>query len=201
MTDQALLRAICNDQVMGHVAAALVAPVPAVKIVNIPQELIDGEPALAALPAGPAHGSRYMPNASKTRQGFAFQNLPENRPRFALLAIMYGLAKVDGDHQFFYEDGSNRVWSFDHGHFFPNGPEWTIQTLAACAAATPDPTIVGGCNLIEDELDEAREDLNGLTEAAIAMAVASPDAGWRLDDAERVALAHHLDTRAIHLQQ
>lgn len=140
---------------MGHVAAALLAPVPIVRIVHIPQELIDGEPALAGVPAGPAHGSRYMPNASKTRQGIKYENLPMNRDRFALLAVMYGLAGVNTDHQFFYEDGTNLVWSFDHGHFFNGGPNWTMDSLRGTPAAAPDAKISAQCGFNSDELSSA----------------------------------------------
>jgi len=193
--NQQLLRAICNDQVMGHVAAYMLAPVPTVKIVEIPQTLVQNQRELAGIPAGPAHGSRYIPNASKTKHGIAYQNVPGNRERFAILAFMYGVAGVFSDHQFFYEDGSNLVWSFDHGHFFPKGPDWTIATLAAAPDAVPDPTIVAGCNLTSNELADVKPRLVSVTPVSISMAVASPVDSWGLSPDDRVALADHLHKR------
>ena len=195
LTRLELARAICNDQVMGWIAPPVNAPVPPVRIVHIPEELIQNNPELAGIPIGPAHGSRYMPNASKTRQAIAFQDVPGNRSRFAALALLYGLAGVFCDHQFFYEDGSNLVLSFDHGHFFPGGPNWTIITLAGCARAVPDHTIVTGCNLTNEEIATAASSLWGLNSENIVIAVASPPDSWKLTMEERVALANHFQER------
>ena len=88
--------------------------------------------------------------------------------------------------QLVYEDSTNIVWSFDHGHFFHSGPCWTIETLRATPAAVPDPVIAIGCGLAVEEL----------TEAAIALAVASPEDAWQIMMDERIALAEHFRSRA-----
>ncbi len=199
--DDGLKRAICSDQVMGHIAGTMAAPVPIVRIVNVPQELIAAEIRLAKIPAGPAHGSRYVPNASKTRQRIAFQNLPGNRPRFASLAAMYGLAHVDGDHQFFYEDGTNLVWSFDHGHFFHDGPQWTVDSLEASPPVDFDATIAGACAFTSDELTLAAQTLDAVVDLPIADAVASPDDSWGITFDERVALAEHFSSRSTQMRK
>lgn len=191
-----LLRSICSDQIMGHIAAAIGAPVPEVRLVEIPQAIISATPEIADVPAGIAHGSRYMSNASKTRQGIKFVNVPENRPRFALLALMYGLAGVASDHQFFYEDTTNIVWSFDHGHFFHGGPHWTIETLQAAPPVDFDLLLVEDCLLEVPELAAAAQSLVNLVDAAIASAVASPQEAWNIVMEERVAIAQHLRSRA-----
>jgi hypothetical protein len=195
-----LKRAVCNEQVIGRLAATLSAPVPAAKVVQIPQALVDAHPELAGIPAGPAHGSIYLPNTSKIRQGIKHADMPANRERFALLAILYGLAGVAVEHQFFYEDETQLVWSFDHGHFFLGGPNWTIATLAAGRPATADKRIVNGCALTPQELHGAARHLDDLTVESIAQAVASPDDAWGLSDPERVALAQHFGTRMNRLR-
>ncbi len=81
-----LRRAMANDQVMGRAAVAMSAPVPPVALVNVPQELINAQPELVDFIAGVTHGSRYMPDVSKTREGIAHVAVPENRGRFASLA-------------------------------------------------------------------------------------------------------------------
>jgi hypothetical protein len=195
-----LTRAVCNEQVIGRLARALCAPVPAAKVVQIPQTLVDAHSELAGIPAGPAHGSRYLPNTSKIRQGIKHADVPANRGRFALLAILYGLAGVAVEHQFFYEDETQLVWSFDHGHFFPGGPNWTIDTLAAGRPATADKRIVAGCALTPQELHDAARHLDDLSAETIAQAVASPHDAWGLSDPERVALAQHFETRMNRLR-
>lgn len=193
-------RAICNDQVIGHIAAKMAAPVPPIAIVNVPQALIDGEPSLAGISAGPAHGSRYMPNVSKIKGGVGQENVPANRKRFAVLAAMYGLAQVDVDIQFFYEDGTNFVWSFDHGHFFPGGPNWTITTLETESSAPAlELGIVQAANLTLEEQRLGLKSLNPIVVQSIAHAVNSPDESWGLTVDERIALAEHLDGRRIAL--
>jgi len=195
-TREQLLRSICSDQIIGHIAATLGAPVPVVRLVEIPQRLIDGTPEIADVPAGIAHGSRYMKNVSKTRQGIMFENVAENRPRFALLALMYGLAGVVSDHQFFYEDTTNIVWSFDHGHFFPGGPHWTIESLTSAPPVEFDSKLSEACKLLTDELMAAAHSLGRLINDAIAQAVASPQAAWQIVMEERVAMAQYLRSRA-----
>lgn len=195
-----LARAVCSEQVIGRLAATLSAPVPAAKVVIIPQSLVDAHADLADIPAGAAHGSRYLPQTSKMRQGIKHVDLPANRQRFALLAILYGIAGVAVEHQFFYADETKLVWSFDHGHFFPGGPNWTMATLAAGKPATPDRRIVKGCGLTAEELQVAASSLDGVSEESIAQAVAAPDIAWGLDDGERVALVQHLATRIERLR-
>jgi hypothetical protein len=190
-----LHRALFNDLIMGTLAGFLSAPVPAVALVNLRAELIQAEPDLDGLSSGLAYGSRYMPDASKTRQGIAFTNLPANRPRFALLALFYGLAYVQHDHQFIYQDVTNLVFSFDHGHFFPNGPDWTIQGLAGAPAAVPDPVICQACQFSAAELADARQRLELIGPDQIASAVAASPDTWGVSIPERVQLAMYLMKR------
>ncbi|MDZ4689066.1 MAG: HipA family kinase [Planctomycetaceae bacterium] len=190
-----LKRAMANDQVMGRAAAAMNAPVPTVALVNVPQDLINGQPELADFVAGVTHGSKYMPDASKTRQGIAHGTVPDNRGRFASLALLYGLALVQRDHQFFYQDGAHLVWSFDHGHFFPNGPNWSVASLQGVPPATPDAQIVAGCALSLLELAGAKPRLNRVTDDVLAEAIGAVPAAWDVTPDEKAELAVYLERR------
>lgn len=190
-----LHRAMANDQVIGRTAVAMNAPVPPVSLVKVPQGLVDGQPELADFVSGVTHGSRYMPDASKTRQGFAHLTVPENRRRFASLAMLYGLAFVQHDHQFFYQDGTHYVWSFDHGHCFPDGPNWSVASLRAAPDATPDETIVRNCGLSPMELAIEKPSLAGVTTDVIATAIGAVPAAWGVSPAEKVELAVYLEGR------
>jgi hypothetical protein len=182
---------MANDQVMGRAAAAMNAPVPAISLVRVNQALIDAQAELADFIAGSLHGSHYMPDVSKTRQGFAHLAVPANRSRFASLAMLYGLAFVQYDHQFFYQDGTHHVWSFDHGHFFPNGPNWTVTSLQTA----PDATIVVNCTLSAQELTAAKPSLAGVTTDVIASAMGAIPAAWGVSSAEKVEWAVYLERR------
>jgi hypothetical protein len=90
------------------------------------------------------------------------------------------------------------VFSVDHGHFFPGGPNWTVATLEAHAAtaAVPDPAIVQSCNLTGADIRAANAALAGLEGSrVVALAVAAPLDDWGLLIEERVAMANHLTRR------
>lgn len=108
---------------------------------------------------------------------------------------MYGLAGCFSDHQFFYEDGTHWVWSFDHGHFFYGGPNWTPVSLASSPTAAPDPTIVNTCRLTPEEVQNALPNLRSALNESLALAVSSPAAAWGITMDDRIVLAEHLATR------
>ena len=90
------------------------------------------------------------------------------------------------------------VFSVDHGHFFPGGPNWTIASLQGFAnsSTVPDPRIVRSCNLTSTEIKEAGRVLNDLDDVAvIERAVAAPLEEWILSIGERVAMAQYLVRR------
>lgn len=195
IANPALQRAMANDHVMGRAAAAMQAPVPPIALVNVPQELIAAQAELADFVPGLTHGSRYMANTSTTRQGIAHVTVPENRVRFAALAYLYGLACVQCDHQFFYQDGSHYVWSFDHGHAFPGGPNWSIASLQAAPDAVPDGTIVAHCTLSPIELAVVKPCIAAVTTDIIAAAIGAIPAAWGLTPDEKTEWAVYIERR------
>jgi hypothetical protein len=180
---------------MGLLGKAVGAPVPEVAVIDLPDALIQNQPDLKGLPAGLAHGSRYVPGASSVKQGILHETLGGNRSRYSALSIMYGWAGVFSDHQFFYEDTTNLVLSFDHGNFFPGGPNWTAANLRAAAQAEPDQQITTKCHLTKDELSAAVLLLNVVTTATIASAVSAPPNSWGLTLDDRVEVATYLEKR------
>jgi hypothetical protein len=59
---------------------------------------------------------------------------------------------------------------------------------------------VNGCGLTPEEVKDAAQRLDALSEEAIAFAAAAPDAAWGLGDDERVALALYIDARVNRLR-
>jgi hypothetical protein len=196
-------RQAVNDHIVGHLGLALGAPTGRPALVRVGQALIDAESELRDLHgsgpfvAGVWHGCQHLGNVSDDREGFLHQGVPENRPRYGRLAILYGWA-YSQDHRFLFNKAEPRlVFSVDHGHFFPGGPDWTAGTLAGHAntPAVPDPAIVGGCALTHAELRGVVGALEAVREAAIVGAVAAPLPEWGLSMDERVAMARHLARR------
>jgi hypothetical protein len=111
-------RVVINEQIVGRIANQLAMPVGNVNLVEIPDELIQIEPDLQHMPAGIAHGSRMILGVTE-REGIKYVNSDDNRMRFSELAVLYGWLQAS-DHQFFFEKQQpHRVYSLDHGHFFP----------------------------------------------------------------------------------
>jgi len=120
-------RSAFNDQVVGRIAYAIGAPVAEVGLVDVVPELIAiNSKGMKHLWPRTAHGSRFVPGCTGS-EWFRYIDLLENRPRFALLAIIYGWI-VGSDRQFSYaNDPPHSVYSFDHDAFFHGGPGWTSR--------------------------------------------------------------------------
>jgi hypothetical protein len=180
-----------NDQVVARLAQKLRAPVPPPAIVDLPQELIDIEPNIRHMPAGLCHGSTFL-DAHSDRQGVGNATVPENRARFASLAILYGWAYAT-DHQQIYPNAPPfLVSSVDHGHFIGNGPNWTPDLLASRPPAGADQLIATQASLTADELRQAAAPLAEVLLEDVAAAIAAAPDEWGIPMEHRVALAKYL---------
>lgn len=188
-------KAMQTEQVVSRLGVAMGAPVGSVELVDVPQALIDmNRPHLDHITAGISHGSRRIPNASE-RAWLEHVNVPENRERFAKIAVLYGWA-LARDHQLIYEMASPRlVHSVDHGWFFANGPNWSATTLAGNTAVALEPQIVAACNFTDDELRPAFTALRGVSPEMIAEATARPPDAWGITEADRLNVAKYLYVR------
>ena len=184
-------RAIVNDHIVGRLGTLLDAPVPQIALVEIPSELIAAQPEMQHIIPGIAHGSRSVEGVSEKLQ-IQHHDLSENRSRFVLLAVLFGWT-VANDRQFFYNKAEPYlVYSFDHGHFFPGGPNWTEASLVQHQDARLDQHITQACSLLDEEIRDAVEQLRKIDDRAIAEVVAGPPDEWGLTQAERVALFKYL---------
>jgi hypothetical protein len=187
-------RMVFNDQVVARLGQQLGAPVGEPALVDVPQALIDVEPEMAHMLAGVSHGTRFLVGYSER---LAYDRASEgvNRSRFAALALLFGWIHAS-DHQFIYENAApHTVVSVDHGHFLPNGPDWTVASLAGAPVSAPDAGVVAGAALTDEELDEARAALRPLTNEQIAEALVVPPDEWGVSEDERQALARYLADR------
>jgi hypothetical protein len=189
---------IVNDQIVGRLGQILSAPVGEVALVEVPDALASAEPQMSHMPGGISHGSLLLLDCSE-RSGLDHLSLAENRARFAMLAILYGWIGAN-DQQFIYENRPpHLVHSVDHGHFLPGGPNWTSASLSAAASPVPDPTIVAGAGLIDDEVRIALQNLKEVNPTAIASAVAAVPDDWGMSLDESVDVAIYLEQRQSQL--
>jgi len=185
------------DHVVGRIGQLLGAPVPEVAFVDVPAALVAAQPEIAAFLPGVGHGSKYVPNTTE-REQISHVNEPVNRDRFARLAVLFGWAH-GADHQFIYEKvAPPRVYSHDHGHFFPGGPGWTGASLAQ-HNANVDNSIVNGCNLTPAEIAHAIARLNQVDPADLEGVVAGVPGEWDITPDERTAMVGFLTMRRLAL--
>lgn len=187
-------RQIVNDQIVARLGLAIDAPVGKAKIIYVSQELIDIEPNLSNFMAGTAHGTQFIPDCRDEWELIATSE-PDNRPRLARLAVLYGWTYAN-DHQFLFQKSPPRlIYSVDHGHFFPNGSEWQENDLKRASRAEIDSILSSKCNFTANELQEALEKLEMVTEDDIIRVVAVPPQEWQFTMEERITMVDYLIRR------
>jgi hypothetical protein len=187
-------RLMINEQIVARLGELMHAPVPRAVHIDVPAELIAAEPKMAQIIPGVAHGLQFVEDVTE-RMAIDHTGVPENRPRFARLAILYGWVGA-ADHQFVYgKAGPYLVYSVDHGNFFPDGMNWTQASLQGAPNAQPDATLTVACNLTKQELDEAISELSTIDDHRVSTAVALPPDTWGLSMDERLALLEFLIRR------
>lgn len=186
-------RQIVNDQIVARLGMILGAPVGKPQLIDIPRELIEIEPKLSHIPSGISHGSLFIPGCSDQFELIATSE-QGNRGRLALLAVLFSWI-VPNDWQFLFSNNPPRlIHSVDHGHFFPNGPNWDIDSLSN---EQPPylPSCFKNCRLTAEEIAEALDALKAITFEQLVKAVAMPPKEWGLTMDERIQLIHYLSNR------
>ena len=193
-SDRDIARANYNDQVVARLGRHLQAPVGDVTLVRLDATLIAANPNISYMLPGQAHATKRIMGATERIDAISFINLPENKRRFAALSVLFGWMGVSGDRQFIY-DGSppNLIYSVDHGHFFPSGPDWSIASLQADSSpAVPAADLLQASGYASHDLESILMLLKSVSERDIAMAVMAAPMEWGIPIIDRVALARHL---------
>ncbi|MCH8002863.1 MAG: hypothetical protein IIA34_14560, partial [Proteobacteria bacterium] len=199
--DQEQGRMMFNDQVTARLGALIAAPVPDVGLVQVSAELIAANPdpkeQMGHMKPCTAHGSLRIDDV--TERVNALDHGDDNRERFASLAMLFGWL-LAGDRQFIYKKSPpHLVYSHDHGHFFPGGPNWTVSNLQKAGPATAEQALVNHFKFKADELGRAYAPLGDLTPEMLAAALAAPPQDWGVTLDERVVLAEYLERRRAEL--
>jgi hypothetical protein len=138
------------------------------------------------------HGSCWIPDCQESEE-INLHDLPENRSRFARLAILYGWLQAK-DRQFLYRKLNPKlVYSHDHGTFFPSDLENPPALFRI------DSRIKKRCNLTPDEIGEVKAALGVVSDEVIASAVAAPPEQWNFSSEDRVAMAVYLARARNHI--
>jgi len=192
-TDPARKRVLINDQIVARLGLDMGAPVGVPALVQVPQELIKAQSDMSHLQEGVAHGCRMILNVTN-RSDLEYVLLPENRFRFALIAVLYGWMNVSDRQVIYDEKAPHLVYSVDHGHFI-GGPNWDVALFASPSPAIMVQDICNQCNFTDAEKRAALSTLAYVSDQRIADALAIPPDTWMFPEDERITLAKHLAAR------
>lgn len=181
------------DQILGRVGRSLGAPVPEVGLVRLHSDLLANDVRLAAYSDPICHGTVYQPGFGD-RAGF--DHAKENGRSYALLAAFYGLCGASDHQVIFSVNPPPTVMSVDHGCFLLGGQQWTTESLETLpTSADLDSQVVAASPPSVPHLEEVLEAVVGLSDEALALAVASPPASWGITLDARVRAAMLLAAR------
>jgi hypothetical protein len=190
-------RVTVTETIIGRVGQLIGAPICETSVVAIPNDISGWEfrPGHALEP-GFAHGSRAVSGVQEASR-LLYVDRDDNAVRHAGVFALYDWC-FGSDPQWLYaEPEERRLYSHDHGHYLPNGPNWSIDTLRAHVDEVhrgPWPT--GG--LDSEELRRLAGALRGLTRSDIAEAVSGIPISWTVTaDSELETVGWFLERRAI----
>lgn len=122
-----------NELIVARLGSLIEAPLCEVVVIEIPDALAgvkyrDDR----SLEAGLASGSMNLDGVVEVKGPPVDRDKADNARRHAGIFAVYDWC-WGSDEQFLYEQDEKRrtTYSHDHGHYFPGGPNWTADTLAA----------------------------------------------------------------------
>lgn len=193
------LREIFIEQIVGSLGIRLGAPVPPITLVKLPRSIRDREARISHFDVGYVHGSQNQTDCTD-RMAIAYADQPENRPRFAAIAVLYTWTQAS-DHQFIYKkQAPNLAFSYDHG-LFCGGGNWNAASLAATPPITALDPVFGMVKLTPDELLPFFDALETIELVELAAVIAAPPESWRVSTVDRAALCQYLERRREELLQ
>lgn len=205
--DQVLTCSLYNDQVTARIGVLMGAPVAEPVLVQLTEKFVERNPGIA-LPPGIYHGTITVPELGPVRKNgsaWALTNPTANLPRFAQLAILYGLLHCTFDHQFWFDQyGKGLVWSLDHGYVIGSGEIrngvreacWNADELCARNECRLDPVIAEHIFFPDSMLRQAARSLDLLSPDGIAECVSCVPAPWGVSKEEKISLAAYVWDRS-----
>jgi hypothetical protein len=182
-----------TEQVVARLGHLLGDMTCEVKRIYIPEDLEGWEflPGFALYP-GIAHASTSIPGAVVSREISRYNRQDDNRVRLVIFCAICDWC-VGNDHQLLLSaDEDCRFYSHDHGHFFPGGPDWSIDTLVYYADHVAGLT---GLDLDAIQIHDVAERLRSVTRQDIAEVLALMPSSWAASNEELEVLGAFLEHR------
>lgn len=187
-------RPLIAEHVVALMGLAIGAPVPTVRLVDVPRQLILAGTFLGEFDPGIGNGSRFVEGCADARE-VRHPKESSNRQRYAALAVLFGWADCD-DVQFLVSNiPPHEVWGIDFGHFFCGGEDWNLETLGNAPNARIHHLVASYASLSESELQSAVAPLLQVSDSDVAGMVAAPPETWDISFSDRVGLAQYIAGR------
>ena len=175
---------------MGALLGIAVCPV---KTVEIPEELAQSGWEIRAgsgrkLEKGTAHGSLAVPDAIETRQ-LDKRDQDQNAVRHVGLLALHDLCWGSDLQWLVCTSQQHAYHAHDHGHFLPNGPEWSEAALKE-AIDKPHEHGDNGVGLDKEAVAGVASKLDGLTQEALVEVLSKVASSLPATDAELEEVGH-----------
>ena len=189
-------RVTVTDYVVGKVGAMIGASVCEVSAVVIPPELGGWvfRPG-RSLEEGIAHGSRHVESVVEDRV-LRDRDRDNNAVRHAGLLALFDWCWGADPQWLFQAIDDNATFSHDHGHYLPDGPNWTIESLARDSELAHMP-VWPQVGLDSMELARIADRLACIQREEVEAVLNGVPALWPVSDAELEALGEFLVLRAV----
>lgn len=191
---------VATEYIVGQIGQWLTAPVCRSAVIEIPPDLAGwafrGD---SVLEPGLAHGSLALGDAIEMR-AVNFVDRDDNHRRYTALSVLYDLC-WGGDPQWLVAASDEyRVYSHDHGWYFPDtGPQWNPAAMLSQTATShplPDPTQhLRRLHYAELERLEAR--LATFTSETVSDIVRSVPVVWPVSSDDLARVGYFLERRIV----
>jgi hypothetical protein len=188
-------KVVATEYLVGKLGHLIGAPTCEVRIARIPDEIAGWEfrPG-ATLEAGFAHASRDVENAQLMR-ALEHRQRDDNRRRHAGVFAIYDWCWGSDDQWLYAQTDDLKLYSHDHGHYLPGGPNWSEFTLIGQVDEAHQPGHPAD-GLDRDAVEEFATRLEQLGRDDFIPIMRSVPSSWSVTDADLEAVGVFAERRA-----
>lgn len=188
-------RVICSEYIVSAVGQLIAAPVCDVRPIRIGPEFVGIRlPSGLELVEGVGSASIAIPDAMQEGD-LSHRDRGDNARRHAGIFALHDWC-WGGDSQWLRRvTDDDKFFSHDHGHYFPQGPNWNEAALLA-NVDTPWELAKDTAGLELAEINRLASTLESVTHAQLRDVLVSVPAEWGIPDDELEAVGFFLERRA-----